>query len=726
MSEDVFSGRDSRGNRAVREWTGSIEDERPTAEPIVNSSLRVLRRRKILAIAAFLVFAIPAGIYVKMRPPVYRATARLLVERNNEAASVMRDSAGASAPDDFFQTQLQLLRSRPVVVKAIQALKLWETPEFAPDAAIVGTSDEVSRTGLVERFLQHLTVVPTPGTHLVNIAFVAEEPGVAMRAANTLAETYISEQNASQASDSSKLMGWIDERLEERRRALAESEAALQRYMETNDAVSVQDRQNIVVQKLSDLNAALTRAKTERMAKEAHYQQVQIARDDASALDSLPIVLSNGSLQQLRGQLAELRQRELGMSQDLGDRHPDLIKLRSEIDLATRRLGAELVKLTESVKSDFLGAQAVEEGLVRALEAQKQDVVSLNQKTIDYGSLQRQVASDRQIYERLLSESQTRGVTGGASDRTIRIVEAAEQPLGPVGPQNTRDLLLVLVAALVLAVGLPLTVEAMDHRVKTPADVEQRLHLSCLSMVPLLRGEGDTKRHLLAGEADGFTESFRRIRAAIRSVATQSQIASRILVTSAAPGEGKSLVAANLAVALARAGRRVLLVDADLRRPTVHTQFDLEIAPGLSNLLRRDGEPQACIRATSVPNLFVLPSGTNYPDAAELLSSPHLQTTLGVLEGRFNWIVFDSPPVGPVADACVIGRLAPQTIFVVAAGSTPAGAALAALRQLDSAGAKVLGVVLNRVDLERSAYYYGPYAQTTYAAYHQQAAGKSS
>lgn len=221
----------------------------------------------------------------------------------------------------------------------------------------------------------------------------------------------------------------------------------------------------------------------------------------------------------------------------------------------------------------------------------------------------------------------------------------------------------------------------------------------------------------MTNEPTGYNEAFRRIRAAI-STTTKPQVASRLLVTSAAPNEGKSLVAVNLAIALAKAGHRVLLVDADLRRPTVHINFDLDASPGLSNLLRREAGAQTSIRGTSLANLFVLTSGTDHFDAAELLSSPNLQVLLGALDTRFSWIIFDSPPVGPVADACIIARVVRQTLFVVTADSTSVGAAGSAIDQLKAADAKIVGVVLNRADLEKSAYYYYPYHQTQYAAYY--------
>jgi capsular exopolysaccharide synthesis family protein len=663
-------------------------------------------------------FVVPGGFFVMTRPPIYEATARLLIEPNDEMTSVMRNPANGERPiGDFLQTQQQLLRSRPIVAKAVQDLRLWDSPQFKRRLGAAATDEEIARAGLIDQFLSHLTISPVVGTHLVNVTFEASDPTLAKHAVNALTANFKNEQAASQGQDSSNLMGWINDRLSEQRARLASSEAALQAYMASHDAVSVEDRQNIVVQKLSELNTAVTRAKTDRMSKEALYEQLQAVRDNKMALDSLPIVLTNPVLQQLRGQLADLEQKELRMSQELGDRHPDLIKLRSEVDLTKKRLDAELAKLTEAVKNDFVAAQAVEANLTGALDAQKHEVVKLNQKSLDYGALQRQAATDRQIYERLLTESQTRGVTAKTAEQTIRVVEPAELPLAPVGPHNTRDFLLVIAAGLLLAIGAPLTLESLDHRIKTPADIEQRLHLPCLAMVPQLAKHTGAKQPVMTNEATGYNEAFRRIRAAIATPG-RPHVASRLLVTSAVPNEGKSLVALNVAIALAKAGQRVLLLDGDLRRPTVHVNFDLDASPGFTNLLRRDAEGLSAIRGTSVPNLFILTSGTEHSNAAELLSSPNLQTLLGVLETRFNWIVFDSPPVGPVADACIIARLVPQTLFVVAADSTTVAAAAAAIDQLKAAEAKILGVVLNRADLEHSAYYYWPYHQSQYSQYY--------
>jgi polysaccharide biosynthesis transport protein len=438
---------------------------------------------------------------------------------------------------------------------------------------------------------------------------------------------------------------------------------------------------------------------------------LESVQQNPDALDTLPLVLSNGVLQTLRAQLAELKKKEVTLSHEFGDRHPDLIKARAEIKLVEDSLRAQLTKLTESVKHDYEEALAIEQNLVEALNGQKRDVLALNRKSIEYGALQRQATSDRQIYEQLLAQTQARGVTGNTPTTKIRIVEPAERPAAPIGPQNLRDLALVFAAGFVLCLGAPLLVETFDRRLKTPADVEQSLQLRCIAIVPTIAG----KRNNTAVSA--FNEAFRRIRTAV-AFSRRQQGAVSLLVTSSSPQEGKSLITASVAMALARANQRVLLVDADLRRPVQHKRFKIKAAPGLSDLLSRSLEDiDAAVSQTEIPNLFVLPCGSTNAAAAELLSSSTLSTLMNEFALRFDWIVFDSPPVGPVADACIIAPLVHRTLVVVSADVTLTAAAQAAVDQLRAAGVTHASAILNRVDLAHSAYYYEPYHYSGYETY---------
>jgi capsular exopolysaccharide synthesis family protein len=706
----------NKNTSKLRVVNSSNENEETRMDALVANGLRVLRRRYKLAIAVFLLFIVPAGIFVKSRPPKYQATARMLVERGEEANSVLEQfRTDGQAPDDF-QTQAKLLRSRPVVAKAILHAKLWESPEFAlPEPLAAFTEENISSAGLVDAFLSHLAIVQEFGTHILDVTFTSAEPATAMKAANALVDVYIEDQEHTQLQDSAEVVDWLNLRLEEQQARLEKSEGALQAYVEGEKNVSVQDRQNIVVQKLADLNQAATKATAERMSIETRYNQVQAARE---APDTLPFILMNPVIQQLRAQVADLRQKDSVKSQKFGVRHPERIELQSEISAAENRLDEEIGKIIESVRKDFELATTLERSYQRALEDQKREVLDLTGKNLAYGSLERQVTSDRQLYELLRTQAQTRGIAGKTVERKVRVIEAAELPRYPVGPHRSREILLVLLGGLFLALSAPIIRESLDHRVKTPADIEGRLGLTCLAMVPIADSTNaqGTAGPLFGTDASAFNEAFRRIRTAV-TLASTHHGAMRVMVTSAVPREGKSVVAVNLAIALAQMNQRVLLIDGDLRRPKVHKMLGLQPFPGFADVLTNDADATEVVRETTIPNLFVLPCGMKHLSTSELLASKDLEAVLDGFAEAYDCIVFDSPPTGPVADACIIGQWVEFTVFVVHAESTPVASARAAIEQLEAAGVTIAGVVLNRVNLKHAGYY-APYYGGQYSDYY--------
>jgi capsular exopolysaccharide synthesis family protein len=678
--------------------------------------LRVLRRHYKLAAIVFVAFLLPAAIYIKRQPAIYRAAARILIEQNAEAGAFQQNRTPDQITGDF-QTQSHMLRSRPLIIQVVRKIKLWESPNFSVRPTLTDPTDaQITTSGLVDVFLDHLSITPEPGTHLLNVAFVSEDASAAMQAVNGLIQTHIGEQTKAQFAQSAEVVEWLNQRLEEQRRRLSASEAALQTYVEQKDAGSLQDQQNIVVQKLADLNAAVTKAKTDRIAKQTMYEQLRSAQNEQAALDSLPIVLSNPVLQQLRAQLAELKQKESTLAQELGDRHPDLVKLRSDIQATDLRLKTELRKLGESINNDYAAAQALEQSLVSALDAQKKEVLELNRKGLDFGALQRQATSDRQIYERLLTEAQTRGIAGKTAEQKIRVVESAELPRYPVSPRRMQEYALAFGGALLLALAAPFLREFMDRRVKTPAELEKRLGVTCLAMVPKISTETG-KAPLFTNEANAFNESFRRVRTAL-SLNVKGPGSVRIMVTSAVPREGKSVAAMNIAIAAAQMNQQVLLIDADLRRPKVHRMLGVEPFPGLADALGADASLDEIIRKTEIANLSVLPCGMKQISASELLALPRLERLLEQLEERFDWIVFDTAPIGPVADAAIIAQCVQQAVFIVSAETTPITVAKAAFDQLEATGVSISGAILNRVDLQHSAYYYAPYYNGEYSSYY--------
>jgi capsular exopolysaccharide synthesis family protein len=416
-------------------------------------------------------------------------------------------------------------------------------------------------------------------------------------------------------------------------------------------------------------------------------------------------------LQQLRAQVAELKQKELIAAQDLGDKHPALIKMRAELDMTEQRLEAEIDKVIESVKNDYTAALEYEQSVARALEEQKAEVLTLSRQTVEYNALQRQATSDRQLYERLLSEAQTRGIAGKTVERKIRIIESAELPRQPVSPHRRREMLLAGFCALLLALSAPIIRETLDHRVKTAADIEKRLNLRCLTMVPIAnKADLSTEGTPLFGhQANAFNEAFRRLRTAV-ALATPHAAPTRLMVTSALPHEGKSVVSTNLAIALAQMKQRVLLVDADLRRPKVHRMLGLKPFPGLADLLTTNATTETAVQATNVPYLSVLACGMKHATTSELLATGSVERVFAQIAKEFDFVVFDSPPTGPVADACLIGQYVDFAVFVTHADATPVSAARLAVEQLEAAGVTLAGAVLNGVNLKHAGYYSAYYA----------------
>jgi len=689
---------------------------------LFENGLRVLRRRYKLAIVVFVVFTVPATLFILQRPFTFQATTRIMVERNVEASLVVGENR-ASEPFDELKTQAQMLRSRPIVAKTIERMKLWEVSEFAPKDAFGATAPPAA-TSLVDPFLTRLTVWQEPGTHVLNVTFSASEASVTSDAVTTLVDVYIAEQNRSQLAASGELENWLKTRLDEQKARLDQSENALHEYMQSQKTVSVQNPQNIVVQKYADLNAAVTKAKTERMAKETLFNQLKAADSATDAVESLPIAVSNATLTRLRARLGDLKQKEVVLGQDLGDKHPDLIKLRSEITSTEEELRETLAKIIDAVRSEFVTAQALEKNLSAALEQQQREVLDLNRQSLDYNALQRQATADKLMYERLLTEAQARGITGQTPAIKIRVIEPAETPRVPVGPNRRRDLLLAACAGLFLAFSAPIFRESLDNRIKTPADIEKRLGLTCLTMVPIVKTGPSARGPLLTTEHTYFNEAFRRLRT-ILSLDAPRRGAVRLVVSSAAPRDGKTMVSVNLAMALAQTSERVLLVDGDLRRPKVHKMLQMSPFPGLADLLTEDIEPKDAIRPTSVPNLFVLTSGMKRMSSTELLSPVRLDRLLRQIEDSFGWIVFDSPPIGAVADGSVLAQSAHRALLVVSADTTPTDAARAAAEQLRATGASIAGVILNRADLEKAGFYYGPHYSSKYSDYYVTAKPKS-
>lgn len=705
--------------------------------------LQILYRRRYIAGSAFLVVVLGIALYTFTAVRIYQGSVRLLIERDTpNVVSFQEVLEQSEITDDYYETQYRILQSRALARRTIAALDLWSHPQLnqrprltirgaimmpvnaiarwlepprpveAPDAA-----ETRAQSRVIDRFLSELTIWAVRYSRLVDVTFRSSDPGLAARVANTLADQYIKQSQELRSSTTREASDFLVQQLAEQRKKLEASEQALQAYRERIGSVSLEERQNVVVQRLADLNTALTRASTARIQKETVYNQVRGVVNNPAAIDTIPAILSNQFVQQQKTELALLQRQRAQLSEKLGPNHPDMVKIGLAIQTAEAKIQAEVAQIVQSMRNEYEAALTEERTLAAELNSQKQEAQTLNRAGIEYGVLQRDSTANRQMFESLLQRTQETGVSQELKTGNIRVVDPAETPTAPISPNIFNNLLMAVLGGLTLAVGLAFASEYADDRVKNPDEIKKHLGLPFLGMVPALFDKNVTAPLISNPVPSLFSESFRSIRTNVLFSSTDEG-GRLIVITSSTPGEGKTVVSANLAVALAQAGHRVLLVDADMRKPRAHEVFGGSLTPGLSNLLVSNATASEAIHESSTPGLWVMPAGTYPPNPAELLGSKRFRDFAAFLLQYFGWVIVDTPPVMAVTDAAIAANLAHGVLFVVGSEMTSRRIAQRAVEQLELSQAKFLGAVLNRVDLEHNGYYYSRYYRPEYGNYY--------
>ena len=737
--------------RPVRRAVQAINGDKPAVtehafdEKHLSDYLKVMYRRRWPAATAFVTIVVAVLVYTFTATPIYKARVQLLIESDNpNVVSFKEVIQQDKATNDYYQTQYRILQSRSLARRTLDSMNAWDVfdPLKGPQklsvtrtvaGAIAGVAhlvlpekaiepqdagETAAQSRILNNFLNNLAVTPVRNSRLVEIEFASPHPNTAASVANGLAKAYIEQNLEFKFTASKDASDWLGARLGEQRKAVDASERALQHYREQSDAVSLEERQNIVVQKLADLNSAVTKAKTERIQKEAAYQQIKAVQNDRAALDTIPAILSNQFIQQQKTELAELQRQEAQLSEKLGQRHPDMVKAKLAAQNAETRIHGEIAKVVQSLQNDYQSALSQEQSLMRALDQQKQDALALNRKGIEYGALQRDAASNRQIFESLLQRTKETGISGELKVSNIRVVDAAEVPEQPASPDKPLDLFLALIGGSISAIGLAFFFEYCDNRIKSPTEIKAHLGLPFIGMVPKMSvAEGESTPLLDKGATPNFAEAIRTVRTNVLFSST-AEGGQSLVVTSSGPGEGKTVVSSNLALALAQTGQRVLLIDADMRRPRVHQVFGERQEPGLSNVLVGDTKTGDAVRPTSCSTLWVLPAGHTPPNPAELLGSKRFEDFIEGLKQHFAFVVIDSPPIMAVSDSAIVAHIADGVLFVIGAEMTSRGVARTAVEQLVNANGHMIGAVLNRVDLTHNAYYYSQYYRREYGHYY--------
>lgn len=729
----------------------------PHATKYANESDHLLDRLAVVARyrrIALIVFVLTAGAIMVQgysQVPVYQATARLLIEDERSTATPgiqSPDNTYYQDPEPYYNTQYRILRGRELTRRVVKRLNLGSVPEFngtqtGPSSPIdiarqLGRSvvelvrpappvttepprpDETAdEAALVGAFISRVAVVPVTGSRLVDVQFTSTDPKFAAEATNALVEEYVAQNLEVKLQSTQNMLDWLQKELAAQQTKVEDSERALAEYRDRENAMSLDDKNNIVLSRLNALNDALLRARTSRIEHESAYSQVKSVTDLNDA-DSISAVAQNSQIQNLKLRLGDLQRQKAQLTERYGDRHPEMVKLNASLADAQKQIELETNKVLLSVRNEYERAQLEERTLAANLEQAKGDVQDLSRKSVAYNVMEREARSNRTVYEALLQREKEMRVSSNSRANNVRLVDRAEVPGGPASPSGRRAWLMAILIGLVAAVAVAYGLDYMNDTIKTPEDVTKHLKMTFLGLVPSVRGN----KHPILGSSHSphdFGEAFRSLRTSLNARYGEAGTKT-MLVTSAQPLEGKTTTACNIAMALAYGGARVLLVDADMRRPGLHRPLRLKNDRGLAQVLTGQVRVRDVIQRTIDPNLLAITAGTPPPNPSELLASERMKTLLtNFLHGPFDWIVIDTPPVLAVTDAVVLAPLVSGVTFVVGSEMTRRRLAERAIETVLSSHPKQMAVVLNKVDFGKHKYYYARYHGHQYKNYYAEA-----
>ena len=698
---------------------------------------RVLRKRRWAVVAtAAIVFAL-AVISTLETTRLYQATSKIAIFP--ETSNVLGFKNGEDNSPDYqydvaLETQAAILRSDALAMKVIETMHLDQNQSFAgatgpraENSVLVSSMrpDPAKAAGLVGAFRGGLNVRIIPNSRLVQISYTHPDPRLAAEIVNTLAKTFIEENFKTKYESVTQTSEWLSTELADLQLKVETSEEKLVRYQKERGILGVDEKQNIVTAKLDELNKELTAAQMDRIQKDANYRFA--TAEDLAEFAKSEREGKSGMLQKLREKEAELNTQYAQATTQFGSAFPKVVELSNQLKQVRADIVAEEKSIREGLGNEYSAALQREKLLTSAFEEQKQEANKLNESAITYSSLKRDADTNRQLYQDLLQRLKEAGVSAGLRSSNIRVVDVAQPPTQPITPNVPRNIELGLLFGLACGIGLAFVLESLDTTVRNMAEVNAISMLPGLGTIPLqVSSNGHSRKRLttIAGD-DGRSEPLNLITymrpkseaaEAYRALRTSILLSSFgappkvILVTSALPQEGKTTISANSALVLAQRGSRVLLLDADLRRPGLQRLFGIEPRGGLSTLISGVDKLENVVAPfPEVPNLWILPAGPIPPQPAELLGSTLMKEYIARWRDEFDHVIIDTPPCLSVTDAVVLSPEADRVILVARAGRTTKPALRHACDVLLQANARVMGIVLNALDLRSGDGYYYSY-----------------
>ncbi len=691
-----------------------------------------------ILLLAVLVAALTVFVVLNMKP-LFSSKATLLIEAQQAKAVKIEEVYGInSMQQEYYLTQFEILKSRSIAETVIDRLKLAEHPDFIGEPSFtamikdslpflpaenVGLSSEDqaarAKEKLIEKFVGRLSIDPVRKTQLVNITFESHDAKLAAAVANAVGDAYIESQLEAKLGITQKANTWLGGRLGELRLRLDQSEQALQEFRIREGLIDVAGVRSLGSQELERLGTEITVARAKKAQVDGFIRVIsQYGSDKIDRIESLPEITAHPGVQNVKREQVTAERKVSELSKIYGPKHPKLLAAKSELASVQDNLREQIRKLITGIESEAQTATQNLNSLEAEMARAKVQYQDLSGKETEYQRLQREVETNRQLFDTFMARQKETEVAGDFNSAIARFTDRAMPATDPFKPKRKLIVVLAFIAALGFGVIVAFVMESLNDTIKTNQDIEQLLQQRALGMLPTVPGkltEVERNRLFFEPEQRQFGEAVRSIRTSISLLAIDKPL-QVIEVTSSIPEEGKSTVSSNLAYAYGQL-EKVLLIDADMRKPTVAKRFGLPaFQPGLANYLAETESLADCIVTDEKSGVDVLAAGSIPLNPLELLSNPRFETLLNELKTRYSKIIIDTPPVHAVSDALVLSRFADAVVLVVKADHTRSGLVKLSIAKLVTAHAKVFGAVLNDLDMKKAEKYYGSYGYYQYYA----------
>lgn len=701
-------------------------------------------QRNVIAGTVILLTAIVTVVVFQLKP-LYKSTAWVMIEpRQAKIVNLESVFDGLSGGRETINSEIEIIRSRHLSGKVVERLKLYKDPEFnarlRPETAwamavawarnLLGIAPKarfspeeearLERNKVVTAFENHLDVKAKARSRVIRITVESDNPAKAALMANTVADLYLVDQLEAKYNATRRATNWLGDRMTKLRKKVAASEQAVVAYRRKAGLIQGKNAVSIAAAQISELSSQLIIARSKLAQADARFEQVRRLIKSKRGTDTAIQVLSSPLIQSLNEQESRVLRKAAELSSIYGPKHPKMINVRAEIRDLRRKIAVETQKIVGGLRNQVDVARANEQSLARSLKVLEQRAGRLNAKDIQLRALAREATANRTLLETFLTRFKETSAQKDIQTADARVISAAAIPIFPSFPDKRLAIAVTIIGSFFLGIVLVFVLEQLDAGFRSMEQVEQIAGIPALGLIPALKGEGGVspERYVVENPLSAYAESIRNIHVglALSNVDAPPKV---VLVTSSMPEEGKTATSLSLARLVAQSGRKVIVVDCDLRRPSVHSRLGLPGKPGLVELLARSVDPAAAVIRDDVSGAWLIPAGEHAPNPTDLLGSDQMKRLLRKLAESYDLVVLDSSPVMAVSDARILARLADKIVFVVRWEKTRRETAVHGLKQIREAGGSIAGVVLSRVNVRKharygyadSGYYHGKYAK---------------